>query len=402
VARRPVALDDVPVVDGHVHPLFPDPWSVAADEVAALFSEGRPGSMGDHVAHTLYFRRACRDLARRLGGDDASGRARGRRAPRGGARAEREDVPDLDVALELRTKAGLEGARRLLAESRVAGLLVDTGYPPEGMTLVDMRRALPCAVHEVFRTETCAEGLIGRARSYDEFLDAFRGALRRAAGTCVGLKSIVAYRSGLAVQRPDPEQAQRAYRSAVARVQAGGSRRLVDKPLLDALFFETLEVARETGRPLQLHAGFGDPDIDLLQANPLLLRPILEDPRWREVRLVLLHMAYPYFREAAFMAAVWPQVFLDLSLAIPFLGPGVTGPLVEVLALAPSTKLLYGSDVRGLPELFALTADWSRAALGEALGWLVERDGLTQAEAYQAGRRILGGNTAALYRLAGP
>jgi predicted TIM-barrel fold metal-dependent hydrolase len=345
--------------------------------------------MAAHVGHTLYLRRACRDLVRRLGAAAPANAGPG--APGG--------LEVLAAMLATRRTAGLDAVRRMLAESRVAALLVDTGYPPEAMSLAGMRRALPCAVHEVFRTETCAERLIDRGRSYAEFLDAFRAALREAARTCVALKSIIAYRSGLAVRPPDPEQAQRAYRSAVARVRAGGSRRLADKPLLDALFLETLEVARATGRPLQLHAGFGDPDIDLPQANPLLLRPIVEDPRWAGVRLVLLHMAYPYFREAAFMTAVWPQVFLDLSLAIPFLGPGVTGPLVEVLALAPSTKLLYGSDVRGLPELFALTADWGRAALGEALGWLVERDGLTEPDARAAGRRILGDNATALYRL---
>jgi predicted TIM-barrel fold metal-dependent hydrolase len=114
---------------------------------------------------------------------------------------------------------------------------------------------------------------------------------------------------------------------------------------------------------------------------------------------VLLHLAYPYFREAAFMTAVWPQVHLDLSLAIPLLGPGAVAPLVEVLALAPATKLLYGSDVRGLPELFALAADWGRAALEDALGWLVDRDGMTESAAQEAGRRILSENAASLYRL---
>lgn len=403
-----IDLSDVPVVDGHVHPLFPDPWGVPPEAVVDLFTEGRPGTMQAHVGHTLFLRRACRELTRRLqpaasrspapsGGPVSPDHARG---PAAGASP--DGLETVGAVLELRRRAGLDGARRMLAESRVTALLVDTGYPPAAMSLPDMRRALPCAIHEVFRIETCAERLIDRARSYDEFLDAFRGALREAARTCVALKSIIAYRSGLAVRPPDPEQAGRAYRGAVARVRAGGSRRLADKPLLDALFLEALEVARAAGRPLQLHTGFGDPDIDLLQANPLLLRPIVEDPRWAGVRLVLLHTAYPYVREAAFMTAVWPQVFLDLSLAIPFLGPGVTGPLVEVLALAPATKLLYGSDVRGLPELFALTADWARAALGEALGWLVERDGLTEAEAREAGRLVLGGTAAALYGLGEP
>jgi predicted TIM-barrel fold metal-dependent hydrolase len=92
-------------------------------------------------------------------------------------------------------------------------------------------------------------------------------------------------------------------------------------------------------------------------------------------------------------------VSVDLSLAIPFLGPGAVPPLIELLSLAPASKLLYGSDVGTLPELLAVVADWGRAALGEALGWLVERGGLGEEEAREAGERILSGNARALYRL---
>jgi predicted TIM-barrel fold metal-dependent hydrolase len=136
-------------------------------------------------------------------------------------------------------------------------------------------------------------------------------------------------------------------------------------------------------------------------AKPTLLRPNHEDDRGAGVRIAILHMAYPYFREAAFMAAVWPQVFVDLSLALPFLGPGAAPAVAEMLSLAPASKLMYGSDVGGLPELFALSADWGRAALAEALGWLVERDGLTRDEARAAARRILSENAVALYGIDG-
>ena len=171
------------------------------------------------------------------------------------------------------------------------------------------------------------------------------------------------------------------------------------QPLLDTLVTITLEVCRETSRPLQLHTGFGDPDVNLLQANPLLLRPVLEDPRWAGVSLVALHMAYPYFREAAYLASVWPQVYVDLSLALPFLGAGAILPMVEMLSLAPSSKLLYGSDLRGLPELFAFSADWGRAALADALGWLVEREGMHADDARTVGRQVLADNAIALYRI---
>jgi len=374
----PAALDlsALPVIDGHCHPPFRDPWRVSAEAFLDRFSEGRPGVMAAHVPHTGFFRRALRELARRL-----------------------DAAPEVGAVLARRRALGPDAARRAVTEGRVAALLVDTGYPADAMPLDEMRRLLPCPIHEVVRIETCAQALLPAALPYDEFLATLRRTLRAATRRGVALKTIIAYRSGLAVRAWEAVDAEAAYREVVARVRAGGSPRLVEKPLLDTLFGLALEVAIEADRPLQVHAGFGDPDIDLVQANPLLLRPILEDPRWGTIRLVLLHMAYPYHREAAFMVAVWPQVHLDLSLALPFLGPGAALPLVEVLSLAPTSKLMYGSDVGGLPELFALSADWARTALGEALGWLVGRDGLTADEARADAARILSENARALYRL---
>jgi uncharacterized protein len=370
-----VDLADVPVVDGHCHPLLADPSAVSPDGLIDLLSEARPGTMRAHVVHTGYARRVVNELARRLGAE-----------------------PRVEAVLERRRALG-ETGHRAFAEARIAALLVDTGYPPEAMSLAEMRRRLPCEIHEVFRIETHAQTLVARRLAYGDFLESYREDLRAACQRAVGLKSIIAYRSGLAIEPPRPDEAAAAYRHVLERVEGGGSPRLTEKPLLDALFLVALEVAGQTGRPLQLHCGFGDPDVDLLGANPLLLRPILEDPRWAGIRLVLLHMAYPYFREAAFMAAVWPDVHLDLSLALPFLGPGATPPLIEILSLAPSSKLLYGSDVSGLPELFAISAESARAALGGALGWLVERGGLTEPESHTVARQVLFENATLLYGL---
>lgn len=372
----PVDLSDLPVVDGHCHPLLPDPWAVSPETFLALFSEGRPGTMTADIPHTGYFQRALRGLAQRLGVE-----------------------PTTEALLERRRKLGPEVVRRWFSESRVTALLVDTGYPPDAMPLSELRRLLPCTAHEIFRIETCAQALLPKALEYDEFLDAFRQELRTAAHRSIAFKSIIAYRSGLAVRPWSAEEAELAYRRELARLHDTGSSRLTEKPLLDTLFAVTLEVSRETGRPLQVHAGFGDPDLDLPQANPLLLRPVLEDTRWTRARIVVLHLAYPYFREASVLAAVWPQVYVDLSLALPFLGPGAIPPLIETLSLAPASKLLYGSDVGGLPELFALSADWARPTLGEALGWLVERGGLAVEEARRTGRQILSDNAVTLYGL---
>jgi predicted TIM-barrel fold metal-dependent hydrolase len=371
-----VDLGDQPAVDSHCHPLLLDPAAVAPDAFLGLFTESRPGTMAEHVYHTAYFRRALDHLAARY-----------------------ETEVTIGAVLEGRRRLGTEASHRALAEGRVTALLVDTGYPPEAMALNEMRRILPCAIHEVFRIETCAEALLAADLSYADFVSAFQAALLEACRDAVALKSIIAYRSGLAIRAWNPEDAALAYRGAVARVQAGGPPRLTEKPLLDTLVRIALDVCRDAGRPLQLHTGFGDPDVDLPQANPLLLRPILEDARWAQVRIVALHMAYPYFREAAFMAAAWPQLYLDLSLALPFLGPGSILPLVEVLSLAPSSKLLYGSDLGGLPELLAFAAQDARTNVGEALDWLVARRGITTERARQIGRQLFTDNAIALYAL---
>jgi predicted TIM-barrel fold metal-dependent hydrolase len=370
-------LSDLPIVDGHVHPLLPDPWTVSPGQFLDVFTEARPGTMASHVPHAGYLQRTLRALAERLG-----------------------SAPSLAAVLERRRVAGAAAVGPLFAEARIDALLLDTGYPPVAMPLGEVGRLLSCAVHEIVRVETVAQALLLRALSFADFLATFRTALADAAARrAVGFKSVIAYRTGLAVRPWPGSEAEAAYAIALARLAGGGTARLVDKPLLDTLFLATLEVSTETGRPLQIHAGWGDPDVDLPAANPVLLRPILEDPRWADARIVVLHQGYPYVREAAFMATVWPQVHVDLSLVIPFLGPGVVGPLIELLSLAPATKLMYGSDVHSLPEPIALSAGWGRAALAEALEWLVVRGGTTRADAYGTARRILADNARALYRL---
>jgi uncharacterized protein len=151
--------------------------------------------------------------------------------------------------------------------------------------------------------------------------------------------------------------------------------------------------------PVQFHTGFGDPDIDLLTANLALLRPILADLRYAGVPIVLLHMGYPYVRESAFLASLYPNVYVDLSLAVPLLRPVLPHLLQEVLALAPPTKLLYGSDAHSQPEMFWLSAQYGRWALGKILTEWINDDTLEEHEALEIAQRICFRNALALYRL---
>jgi predicted TIM-barrel fold metal-dependent hydrolase len=152
------------------------------------------------------------------------------------------------------------------------------------------------------------------------------------------------------------------------------------------------------GLPVQLHTGFGDAEADLRTANPLHLRPILEDARYRGTTFVLLHAGYPFVRETAHLTALYTNVYMDTSLAIPLTGPFGEALWRDALALAPLTKVLAASDAFGLPEHFWLAARWTRRSLARVLGELVADGVMEAAEARSAAASILAGNARRVYR----
>jgi uncharacterized protein len=148
--------------------------------------------------------------------------------------------------------------------------------------------------------------------------------------------------------------------------------------------------ATGTPLPVQVHCGFGDPDLHLWRADPSYLKPLVE--AFPETPFVLLH-CYPFVREASWMAHVYATVFLDLSLTIPYVSRPAEA-LREALELAPVSKLLYGSHAARTPELYFLAAARWREALAEVLGAALPAN-----EARSAARAVLRENALGLYAL---
>ena len=114
----------------------------------------------------------------------------------------------------------------------------------------------------------------------------------------------------------------------------------------------------------------------------------------------MLHGSYPFYEEAAYLANIFPNVYLDLSLFNPFIGlAGVTRVFRAVLELAPFTKLLYASDAYGSPELQWVAGRNARAGLTVVLDEAVAVGMLTAARAQEAARLICADNARTLYRL---
>jgi hypothetical protein len=114
--------------------------------------------------------------------------------------------------------------------------------------------------------------------------------------------------------------------------------------------------------------------------------------------VVLLH-CYPYVGGAAYLAGTYPQVYMDLSLAIPLAEPIAERLVGEALGLCPPGKLLAASDGHSYPEMHWWGATVWRRALTRVLAAEVEAGGLDEPAARAAAKRILATNATRLYRL---
>ena len=332
-----------------------------------------------HAPETIFYRWAIRELAALLG-----------------------CAPTTEAVLTARLRETPDAlAWRLLAEANIAVVLVDHGYrTDETLPPPELAARLPCRVLPILRLETLAQELIVRHETFDDVLEAYSATVERArANGFVGLKSIIAYRTGLSVQPTSRGDAATAFRPVKERARREGRVRLATKPLNDYLLVRALEIAERQAMPVQIHTGFGDSDLDLRDANPLHLRPLLESGRYANVPFVLLHASYPYVRELGYLAAMYPNVWADVGLAIPHLAAEIPAMLRQLLALAPTTKVVYSSDASQIPELFWLAARWGRRGLATMLDELIALGALDGEEALAVARRVLGGNAAGIYGL---
>jgi hypothetical protein len=354
-------LSEIALVDHHAHGIVATPATL--DEFRGLFSESPDPRQWPHVATGIMYRRAIRELASFLG-----------------------CAPDEEAVYAHRRATDADAyAAALLRATHTDWLLIDDGFPPPGEGADWERMGELAAAHAapVMRIERIAEGGIARGMGLDELREHVRSHVTAARGRgYAGLKTIAAYRSGLDIGAGDAD-------AAAAAVRAGAAR-LESKPLLDLLLGDALEANVADPLPVQVHTGFGDADLFLPRADPSLLGPLVE--RFATTPFVLLH-CYPFVREASWLAHVYANVFLDVSLTIPHVWRAA-GMVRQALELAPVSKLLYASDAARTPELYYLAATWSRSALAEVLG-----EALPPGEAQTAARRVLRDNALGLYGL---
>lgn len=290
--------------------------------------------------------------------------------------------------------AGSKPAEVLLLAAGCSHLLVDTGFTaPGSVSLADLGELSEAVVREVVRLEAVAEELARSGCAAAEFGDRYGELLWQRSAQAAAVKSIVAYRLGLDFDpsRPGPEEVRSAAGDWLRAVELTGQARVADPVLLRHLLW----CAVDRGLPIQLHTGFGDPDLDLRRADPALARDFLAGCG---VPVVLLH-CYPFHRNAAFLAQAYPNVYLDVGMTLNYVGARAAAVLAEALELAPFGKMLYSSDAYGLPELVYLGARIWRQAITAVLGGWVDAGHWTEPDAIRVAQLIGADNAARLYDL---
>ncbi len=334
-------LQEFPLIDHHCHTLMDGSHKGNLEAFIRMTSEAPATYPLSDLQETVTYE-AVKSIA-----SDATGRAW-------------EDAAEFKQVF--RSLDYADYSRQLFQSRRYERLFVDTGFSPaQGMSADDLATHTNASIHSILRLETTAQELADSDKPFtvwrDELLDTVQNARKNG---FIGIKSIVAYRTGLELRPASTAEAQAAYQ----RWTGSGS---VSRPLMEAdlfhyMLWETAPLLIREELPLQFHSGYGDPDENLLQGNPLLLREFIEAFCPRGLRIALLH-TYPYHREAGYLASVYPGVFFDVSLIIPLGASSARRVVAEALELSPMSRFLFASDAHTRPELFALSADLFRGAL---------------------------------------
>lgn len=390
-------LTSLPVVDVHSHP-FLDAGQLTADQFieSVAFGGGSPAFMAEggiavdatveaelqrNKRDTVYVRHLVRRMAAFFGCQSS-----------------------VDAVAEARNATLRQGGyhdyvRRLYAACGLQTLIADFGFPQPSLAVEAFRAESPAAVVPLYRIEPLIATLLKAELGWDEFRARYDETLARALRDegYRGLKSIIAYRTGLAVSPLSRSADQGRHALDAIRRGSGGQ---ATKLLRDHLLCRAMELCMEHDVPMQIHCGMGDAEVNLVACRPALLKELLAAPPFRACHVLLVHGGYPYHAEAGYLANVLPRVYVDVSEGIPFAGGAARRIFAEILEMAPLSKVVYGSDVFRMPETAYISALQGKEALAHALQDLVDGGLLGSEEAYEAAALILAGTAQRLYRLA--
>ena len=175
------------------------------------------------------------------------------------------------------------------------------------------------------------------------------------------------------------------------------------RTLQDYVFRVLIDQAGKLNLPVHFHSAVGIGDyFSLTNGNPLNLENVLRDPRYKNVKFVLIHGGYPHTLEMIWMTAA-KNVYTDSSLMGYYVYPSELKTILKQWISLYPERMMFGSDAFpfndavGAEETFWLAARSARTAVAAALAELVAEGAFTEAKALELARMYLHDNAAKLY-----
>ena len=380
-----------PVVDSHCHAFLPEKETDSFEQYLTLADHPVPKR---DMVNTFLYRQVVRELARVLN-----------------VKGTHEEI--VKERYKRYKQDPVEYIKLLFEDANIDTLLVDTGYPTEefskySIDLKDFTKLVPSEVREIFRIDKVVYNLLKSQLPIDEAIEEFHEQIKNAVKNgAVGLKSAIAYRTGLEIQRNTEDEVRKVYDIFINEARSGkpirdilSSRSKHAKTFHDYFVFLGIDASVKLDIPLQMHVGIGDPPyIDLRLSNPILLHYLINDKSAKNAKIILTHGGYPYLEEAGFLVNSYPNVFLDLSETIPFISIGIKEKLLNIFEMAPTTKIMYGSDGYNIPELHWISSIQTKKTLSAALNELLASKEIDEEWAYEIAKDFLSKNAKRIYKL---
>jgi uncharacterized protein len=374
-------LTTIPVVDNHCHPVLLN-QQIDALQFRGYCTEATDPTFAEkHISNTVYYLWLLRQMATFFG-------------------CERNEASVLSARNTLSNDTLLE---HLFRAANIDTLVLDPAYPPASACYSPERMGQlgRCRAVKMLRLETLMQELILQHSDFDDVIDRFSTKVSHAreSGYCA-LKSIVAYRTGLNIAEWSKDEAASSFVEARAEAAERGQLRIAHKPLIDFLLHIAFQHAAHQQLALQFHTGYGDSDTDMRLGNPLQLREVLESKDYHTMPVVLLHESYPYSQLGAYLAAIYPHVYLDLSYTIPFVDKlEMLAFTRQALSVAPASKLMFSTDGIHIPEMLWAGALRGRAVIAQVLEEMIIADEIDEEQAYHLAQQILHDTAYTVYRL---
>ena len=378
-----VNREDYPVIDSHCHP-FPLKREASFEQYWMMSLSAQPIF---HSRRTVGYEMASRELAKLFcmpvsASKDEILAERNRRY---------KSDPNTYV-------------QNLLREANVTGVMVDFGFPIAANLLTKEEEqefydeVASVDVWRINRIELVTNRLLAEELGFDEFRLRLKDDIVYMIETehLVSLKSVIAYFTGLSIQKHDLAEVEKAYGVLLKNRKD----KVAEKVIRDYVFFVGLAICVEKEIPMQVHTGMGDaPLCDLRKTNPLLLHDAFGEPVAQKATIVLDHTGYPFVGEAGFFVSHFENLYIDLSSMIPHAAHAADTKILELLEMCPWTRIMYGSDGGSIPEHMWLGAIYVRRSMEKAINTLVDGGYIGEDEATEMTRMILSENAERVYKL---